>query len=63
MEIHATKRGKIEISFLKTIDAEQAWFWTNEHQRAEKSAQQEIHAGKGKHAKNAKDLISHLTQK
>ena len=54
------KDGKIVIVPKKTIDAEQAWFWTNQWQGAEKQAQADIRAGRVKKFKNVEDLIKDL---
>ncbi len=60
VEIYINKKGEIAIKPLKTIDASQAWFWTKEHQEAEKEAEKELLEGKGKKVKNARELIDEL---
>lgn len=60
VEIYINKEGEIAIKPLKTIDASQAWFWTKEHQEAEKEAEKELLKGKGKKVKSAKELIDEL---
>lgn len=52
--------GKIIIIPKKTIDAQQAWFWTKEWQEAEKEAEADIKAGRVKKFKNVEDLIKDL---
>lgn len=54
------KEGKIIISPKKTIDAEQAWFWTKEWQEAEREAEEDIKAGRVKKFKNVEELIEDL---
>ncbi|GAG06605.1 unnamed protein product, partial [marine sediment metagenome] len=54
------KNGEINIRLLKAIDASQAWFWTREHQEAEKEAEKELQKGRGKKVKNAKELVNEL---
>lgn len=54
------KEGKIIIIPKKTIDAEQAWFWTKEWQEAEKEAETDIKAGRVKKFKNVEELIKDL---
>ena len=44
----------------KTIDAQQAWFWSKEWQEGEKEAQADLEAGKVKKFKNVEDLIADL---
>ncbi len=60
VEIYINKNGEIAIRPLKAIDASQAWFWTKEHQEAEKEAEKELLKGKGKKVKSAKELIDEL---
>lgn len=60
VEIRISKSGEISIKLLKTIDASQAWFWTKEHQEAEKEAEKELRKGKAKKVKDAKELIDEL---
>lgn len=44
----------------KLIDKSQAWFWTEEWQKAEKEAQDDIDHGRVKEFDNVEDLIAHL---
>ena len=53
---------KMEGNILKVIpkeliDKSQMWFWTKEHQQAEKEAELELRQGKGKEVKDVKELI------
>jgi antitoxin MazE len=54
------KEGKIIIVPKKTVDAEQAWFWTKDWQEAEREAEADIKAGRVKKFKNIEDLIKDL---
>ncbi len=56
------KDGKIIFSPKKTVDADQAWFWSKEWQQAEKEADSDIHAGRVKKFKNIEALIKDLDQ-
>lgn len=60
VEIYINKKGEVAIRLLKTIDASQAWFWTKEHQEAEKEAEKELLEGKAKKVKSAQELIDEL---
>lgn len=51
---------KIIIVPKKTIDAEQAWFWTKEWQEAEKETEQDLKTGRVKKFKSVEDLIKDL---
>ena len=52
--------GRIIIVPKKTIDAEQAWFWSKEWQEGEKEADKDIKAGRAKKFKNVEKLIKDL---
>lgn len=54
------KEGKIIIVPKKTIDADQAWFWSKEWQEAEKEAEADLKAGRVKKFKNVEELIKDL---
>jgi AbrB family looped-hinge helix DNA binding protein len=54
------KDGRIIISPKKTIDADQAWFWTKKWQDEEKEADNDIKAGRVKKYKNVEALIKEL---
>lgn len=54
------KDGKIIIVPKKTVNADQAWFWTNEWQQAEREAEADIRSGRVKKFKNVEDLIKEL---
>ena len=44
----------------KTVDAEQAWFWTKKWQEAEGEAEDDLKSGKVKKFKNVEELIEDL---
>jgi len=54
------KDDKIIIIPKKTIDAEQAWFWTKKWQEAEREAEDDLKSGKAKKFKNVEELIEDL---
>ena len=54
------KDDKIIIVPKKTIDAEQAWFWTKKWQEAEREAEDDLKSGKVKKFKNVEELIEDL---
>ena len=54
------KEGRVIITPKKTINADQAWFWTKEWQDAEKDAGEDISLGRVKKFKSAKDLVRDL---
>ena len=54
------KEGRIILTPKKTIDRQQAWFWTKEWQRAEQEADADIRAGRVKKFKTVEDLIKDL---
>ncbi len=54
------KDGRVIIRPKKTIDADQAWFWNKEWQKAEKEAQGDLKTGKVKKFASVEDLIEDL---
>jgi len=54
------KDDKIIIVPKKTIDAEQAWFWTKKWQEAEGEAEDDLKSGKVKKFKTVEELIEDL---
>ncbi len=54
------KDGRVIIKPKKTIDAQQAWFWSKEWQEGEKEAQSDLATGKVKKFKNVEALIADL---
>lgn len=54
------KEGKIILTPKKTIDAEQAWFWSKGWQAAEREAEDDLKAGRVKKFKTVEELIKDL---
>lgn len=54
--------GKVILIPMKLIPADQTWFWTEEWQKGEKEAQEDIVAGRVKSFENAKELLKDLDQ-
>ena len=54
------KDDKIIIIPKKTVDAEQAWFWTKKWQEAEREAEDDLKSGKAKKFKTVEELIADL---
>lgn len=59
MEI-AVQGAKLILIPKRTVDLEDAWFWTKEWQEAEREAEADIKAGRVKKAKSAEELIRSL---
>ena len=57
------KDGEIVLRVKKLVDKEQAWFWTEERQRGERKADEDIKAGRVKRFKSAADAVKHLENK
>lgn len=60
IEIYVNNSGEIAIRVLKAVDAAQAWFWTKEHQEAEREAEGQRRQKRGRKVKNARELIHEL---
>lgn len=54
--------NKIVLKPVMMIEKEQAWFWTNRWQSAEKEAQKDINEGKVFSADNLNELMEKLDQ-
>ncbi|WP_338699930.1 AbrB/MazE/SpoVT family DNA-binding domain-containing protein [Streptomyces sp. Q6] len=52
--------GSVQLRGLKTIPAEQAWFWTEEWQAGEREASRQIAAGEGRIYGSAEEMFSAL---
>jgi len=50
----------VQMRGLKSIRADQAWFWTPEWQAGEREVDAEIAAGKGRIFMSTEELIEHL---
>ena len=56
----AVKGYKLILTPKRTVDLDQAWFWTKEWQEAERDVDAEGKAGRVKKAKTAEELIRAL---
>ena len=52
--------GVVTVTGLKTIPAEQAWFWTEEWQQGEAEASADYAAGRTKTFESAEDFLASL---
>ena len=57
------KDGAIVLRVKKLVDKEQAWFWTEEWQKGERKADEDIKAGRVKRFKSAADAVKYLDDK
>ena len=55
--------GQIVLRVKKLVDKEQAWFWTEEWQKGERKADEDIKAGRVKRFKSAADAVKYLEGK
>jgi len=44
----------------KSVDKDQAWFWTKRWQQGEKEAEEDIRAGRVRRFPDAKSAVAHL---
>ncbi len=61
-EIRAGERGRLELIPQHTIDAAQAWFWSERWQAMEREASSDIAAGRVRHFDSADDFIDKLDE-
>ncbi|MDD4346911.1 MAG: AbrB/MazE/SpoVT family DNA-binding domain-containing protein [Desulfitobacteriaceae bacterium] len=54
--------GRIILEPKKLVPADQAWYWTEEWQAAEREAREDIKAGRGKRFDTVKDLMQDLME-
>ncbi|MBI4216366.1 MAG: AbrB/MazE/SpoVT family DNA-binding domain-containing protein [Chloroflexi bacterium] len=57
------KDGEIVLRVKKLVDKEQAWFWTEEWQKGERKADEDIKAGRVKRFKSAAAAVKYLEDK
>lgn len=62
LEVVRRDDGVIELHPRIAIDPSQAWFWTPEWQQKEREADEDIAAGRVRHAENLEELIEILNQ-
>ena len=58
----SVSRGAIVMRPKKLIDADQAWFWTEEWQKGEREASEDIAAGRVRRASSAKEFLETLDE-
>src|SRR3989304_9514126 len=63
VEVKLDKGGHIVLTPKKLVDASQAYFWTEEWQKGERKADEEIKAGRVKRFKSAEDAVKYLEAK
>jgi bifunctional DNA-binding transcriptional regulator/antitoxin component of YhaV-PrlF toxin-antitoxin module len=56
----AVEDNRLVLVPMKLVPADQAWFWTEEWQKGEQEAQQEIEQGKTKSFDSMKELLEDL---
>jgi AbrB family looped-hinge helix DNA binding protein len=54
--------GAIVMRPKKLIDADQAWFWTEEWQKGEREASEDIAAGRTRRSESAKEFLETLDE-
>lgn len=52
--------GRISVVPLTLVPSDQAWFWTKEHQKKEREADEDLQEGRYEEFHSAKDLIKDL---
>jgi bifunctional DNA-binding transcriptional regulator/antitoxin component of YhaV-PrlF toxin-antitoxin module len=60
LDVVRREDGVIEIRPQVTIDADQAWFWTERWQQMEREADEDIKAGRVRTFDNVEDFLSWL---
>lgn len=63
VEVELNEEGQIIMKPKKIIDASQAYFWTEEWQKGERKADEDIRAGRVKRFKSSKEAIKYLRSK
>lgn len=63
VEVKLDKEGRIVLTPKKLVDASQAYFWTEEWQEAEREADEDIKAGRGKKFKSGAEAAKYLKEK
>ena len=57
------KKGVIIMKPKALVDEDQAWFWTEEWQKGERKADEDVKAGRVKKFKSAAEAVKHLESK
>lgn len=60
VEFEVAEDGTVQVRGLKSIPADQAWFWTEEWQAGEREADEDIAAGRGTYHDSDKDFLASL---
>lgn len=60
VEVELNDAGHIVLTPKKLIDSSQAYFWTEEWQKGERKADEDIKAGRVKKFKSAADAVKYL---
>jgi antitoxin PrlF len=60
IEFELTSDGRVLMSGLKMIPAEQAWFWTEWWQKGEREASAQLARGEGQVFKTSQDFLKSL---
>ncbi len=63
VEVKLDEDGRIVLTPKKLVDASQAYFWTEEWQKGERKADEDIKAGRVKRFKSAADAVKYLKGK
>ncbi len=63
VEVKLDEEGHIVLTPKKLVDASQAYFWTEEWQKGECKADEDIKAGRVKRFKSAADAVKYLEGK
>lgn len=63
VEVELDKGGHIVLTPKKLVDASQAYFWTEEWQKGERKADEDIKAGRVKKFKSAAEAVKYLKDK
>ncbi len=63
VEVEVDRKGHIVLTPKKLVDAGQAYFWTEEWQKGERKADEDIKAGRVKRFKSAAEAVEYLERK
>ena len=63
VEVKLDEDGRIVLTPKKLVDASQAYFWTEEWQKGEREADEDIKTGRVKRFKSAAETVKYLEDK
>jgi AbrB family looped-hinge helix DNA binding protein len=63
VEVNLDKEGRIVLIPKKLVDADQSYFWTEEWQKGERKADEDIKSGRVKKFKSSADAVKYLENK